>query len=105
MDKVKAKELYKEDSKKRLTKIAIKKIQTTMIGALSALEEKFSDYLENDHEFRLIYNEVRQRILDNGNHQIRNLEKELEQYAVEWLRYQYTLPVKPLGGSYGPRGS
>ena len=32
---------FKEVSKERLLKISKKKIQTTMIGALSTLEEKF----------------------------------------------------------------
>jgi septation ring formation regulator EzrA len=99
------KEKYLKDSKDRLLKIAIKKIQTTMIGALSAFEEKFRSTIERSPEFRELYNEARQRILDNGNHQIRNLETELEQYTVEWNRYQYILPVKPLGGIYGSRGS
>jgi L-lactate utilization protein LutB len=98
MDKKDKQERYQKDSKDRLLKIAIKKIQTTMIGALSAFEEKFRKELERNPDFRELYNEARQRILDNGNHQIRNLETELEQYTVEWNRYQYILPVKPLGG-------
>jgi hypothetical protein len=41
-DYKKARELkYKVDSKDRLAKILKKKIQTTMIGALSTIEENF----------------------------------------------------------------
>ena len=89
---------YKVDSKDRLKKIAHKKIQTTMIGALDTLEKHFGFLWEDDSkqssELREIYNTVRQEILDRGNDQIRNLDNELSQYDVEWLRYNLTLPIK-----------
>ena len=40
---------YKLDSKERLSKILKKKIQTTMIGALSSIEENFG-FLWNNSE-------------------------------------------------------
>jgi hypothetical protein len=95
---------YNQDSKDRLEKIIKKKITTTMIGALDAVEKKFSFLWEDENgelqpeqvEFKEMYEDVRQRILDNGNAQIRSLRKELENYNVEWTRYQLKLPVRNL---------
>jgi hypothetical protein len=85
---------YKKDSKDRLKKIAHKKIQTTMIGALDSVEKHLGFLWEDDNKMRAIYEIVRQEILDRGNDQIRNLDSELEQYDVEWLRYNMVLKVQ-----------
>ena len=82
---------YKIDSKNRLQTIATKKIQTTMIGALDSIEKHLSFLWEDDIELKEAYELVRQEILDRGNTQIRNLENELNQYDIEWLRYNITL--------------
>lgn len=92
---------YKLDSKERLSKILKKKIQTTMIGALSTLEENFGflwqtkdGKLTKEQEMmKALYNKVRSEILDKGNNQARNIDAELAQYDVEWLRYSMTIPV------------
>jgi|TARA_Y100000310_G_C20643940_1_gene795532 predicted esterase YcpF (UPF0227 family) len=93
---------YKDSSKDRLQKIASKKIQTTMIGALSSIEKHLGFLWSHDQdgeltseqeEMRELYEEIRSEILDKGNHQIRNLETELSQYDITWLRYQISLPV------------
>lgn len=95
------KEKYKTDSKERLKKIAAKKIQTTMIGALDSIEKHLGFLWEEDENgdsnsaLREVYEIVRQEILDRGNDQIRNLITELDQYEVTWLRYQLKLKVKP----------
>jgi len=95
-------ERYRENSKDRLQKIASKKIQTTMIGALSSIEKHFGFLWSHSEEGELtseqehmrdLYEEIRSEILDKGNHQIRNLETELSQYDITWLRYQLSLPV------------
>ena len=90
---------YHTDSKERLKKIAAKKIQTTMIGALDTIETHLGFLWEDDEEgtgLRKIYEEiVRQEILDRGNDQIRNLNTELDQYDIEWLRYNIQLKVRP----------
>lgn len=92
---------YKADSKDRLSKILKKKIQTTMIGALSTIEENLS-FLWTSSDGKLtpeqenmknIYNKIRSDILDKGNNQARNIDAELAQYEVEWLRYSITMPV------------
>ena len=95
----------KEVSKDRLLKISKKKIQTTMIGALSTVEKHFGflwghespDALTPEQEhMKELYDLVRSEILDRGNNQCRNLETEFMNYDITWLRYQMTLPLKPL---------
>tara|TARA_Y100001973_G_C5144498_1_gene304686 strand:+ start:820 stop:1194 length:375 start_codon:yes stop_codon:yes gene_type:complete len=93
---------YKADSRDRLSKILKKKVQTTMIGALSSIEEHFAflwstDDSEMTPEQKIMYDtfqKVRSEILDKGNTQARNIDAELSQYDVKWLRYQTNIPVK-----------
>lgn len=90
---------YKADSKDRLSKILKKKIQTTMIGALSSIEENLSFLWEQDNpkfskaDMKNLYNKIRSEILDKGNNQARNIDAELAQYDIEWLRYSVKMPV------------
>ena len=96
-------EKYRSDSKHRLSKILRKKIETTMIGALSSIEEHFgflwlenSPYSDEEKATMLdLYNKVRSEILDKGNTQSRNVDAELAQYDVKWQKYTMTIPVKP----------
>ena len=93
---------YRVDSKHRLSKILKKKVQTTMIGALSSIEEHFSflwstENSEMTPEQQIMYDtfqKVRSEILDKGNTQARNVDAELAQYDVKWLRYQTSIPIK-----------
>ena len=96
---------FKEVSKERLLKISKKKVQTTMIGALSTLEEKFGFLWGKDQQEPLtpeqkhmkeLYEEARSEILDRGNNQTRNLEAEFANYEINWNRYHMTLPVRPI---------
>ena len=96
---------YKEVSKERLLKIASKKIQTTMIGALSAIEASFGFLWGHDDDESLspeqehmkeLYDDLRSEILDKGNNQIRNLEAEFAHYDIHWLRYRMVLPMKTI---------
>ena len=100
--KQKKEEQYKEASSNRLSKIAKKKIQTTMIGSLSTVEKFFgflwgygnSEELTDEQEhMKNLFDEARAEILDRGNSQIRNLETEVSQYDISWKRYHVTLPV------------
>jgi hypothetical protein len=92
---------YKADSKDRLSKILKKKIQTTMIGALSTIEENFAFLWTSENgtltpeqeNMKNLYNKIRSDILDKGNNQARNIDAELAQYEVEWLRYSIKMPV------------
>jgi transcription termination factor Rho len=98
--KGKRQEKYKELSKDRLYKIAKKKIQTTMIGALDTIEKSFGFLWESDEELsneqvqlKAIFEDARSQILDRGNTQMRNLEAEMTQYDISWNRHTINLPV------------
>jgi|SRR5210317_1434046 hypothetical protein len=92
---------YKSDSKERLAKILKKKVQTTMIGALSSIEAHLgflwdSDGQMSDQQKMMydLYQKLRSEILDKGNTQARNIDAELSQYDIKWLRYSVNIPVK-----------
>jgi len=94
---------YRLDSKDRLSKILKKKIETTMIGALSSIEEnlgflwKAEDGEKQTKDQILmngLYQKIRSEILDKGNAQARNIDSELNQYDVKWLRYSVSIPVR-----------
>jgi len=93
---------YKSESKDRLSKILKKKIQTTMIGALSTIEENLGflwggenslSPTDEQKKMKVLYEKIRSEILDRGNNQVRNIDAELSQYEVEWLRYSMNMPV------------
>lgn len=97
---------FKQDSRDRLSKILKKKVETTMIGALSSIEDHFAFLWTSDDnqplspEQKIMYDafqKVRSEILDKGNTQSRNIDAELAQYEVKWLRYQTTIPVQKEG--------
>jgi len=94
---------YVSESKDRLSKILKKKVETTMIGALSSIEAHFGFLwqVENGEEttpekkvMYEIYQKVREEVLNKGNTQARNVDAELNQYNVNWLKYQNVIPVK-----------
>jgi hypothetical protein len=93
---------YRQDSRDRLSKILKKKVETTMIGALSSIEDHFSFLWSSGDgpmspEQKMMYDtfqKVRSEILDKGNAQSRNIDAELAQYEVKWLRYQTVIPIK-----------
>lgn len=93
---------YRQDSRDRLAKIIKKKVETTMIGALSSIEQHFGFLWENKNGqltqeqqvMHDLYQKIRSEILDKGNTQARNIDAELAQYDVSWLRYNVTIPVK-----------
>jgi len=96
-------EVHKNKSKDRLSNTMKKKVQTTMIGALSSIEEHIGflwghdsdEPLSEDQEkLRQIYEDLRSDVLDKGNAQIRNVDTELSQYDVVWNRYRYQIPLQ-----------
>ena len=95
---------FKNDSKERLSKILKKKVETTMIGALSSIEEHMGFLWESDvdqitpeQQMMLdLYQKVRSEILDRGNTQSRNVDAELGQYDVSWLKNNVVIPVKSI---------
>tara|TARA_R100000008_G_C3536355_1_gene142230 strand:- start:25 stop:399 length:375 start_codon:yes stop_codon:yes gene_type:complete len=96
------KQKYMHDSKERLSKILRKKVETTMIGAISSIEDHFSflwtangSEMTEENKFMYdLFQKVRSEILDKGNAQARNIDAELNQYEVEWMRYSMQIPVK-----------
>jgi len=92
---------FKNDSKNRLSKVLRKKVETTMIGALSSVEEHLGflwsgsgdELTEQQRAMYDIYQKIRSDILDKGNAQARNIDAELNQYDVKWLRYSMDIPV------------
>jgi len=105
----KAREQRSRDaSHEALLKHAKKKIQTTMIGSLSDVESFFGflwgfgtsdlELTEEQKHMKSIYEEVRAKILDRGNTQIRDLELEFINYEISRKKYYIKLPVaKPKG--------
>jgi hypothetical protein len=97
-------ERYKLDSRDRLSKIIRKKIETTMIGAISSVEEHLgflwgydenqNDLTEDQKRLKELFQLVRSEILDKGNTQSRNADAELAQYDVEWKKFTMVLPVR-----------
>jgi|TARA_Y100000004_G_C8881904_1_gene397974 hypothetical protein len=99
---------YREVSKDALFKASKKKIQTTMIGALSTIEEHFGflwgfelsddELTPEQKHVKSIFEDVRAKILDRGNTQIRSLESEFVNYEITRKKYFINLPVaKPKG--------
>ena len=97
--------MYTDEQKtamrERLRGIAKKKLDTTMIGAISAIEEIFghlwgqdkdeSDLTEDELKYDEMWEKCRERILDCGNRQRRNLDKELQLHTIIYDRYNYVL--------------
>jgi hypothetical protein len=94
--------VYQRKSSERLRRIMKKKVQTTMIGAISSLENIFGFLWEDDSEdsqqMRELFDKFRSEVLDKGNHQIRNVDTELDMYDIVLTRNSITLPVRPAGG-------
>jgi|TARA_R110000744_G_scaffold192734_5_gene311874 hypothetical protein len=100
----------REVSKDGLFRSAKKKIQTTMIGALSSVEEGFGflwgfdpdedegDLTPEQKHLKDIYEDTRAKILDRGNTQIRNLEIDFGNYEVTRKKHFINLPVLPTQG-------
>ena len=97
-------ERHRDISRDKLFKAAKKKIQTTMIGALSTLEQSFGflwgfDVPEDQRtpeqkKLYEIYEEARAQILDRGNTQIRNLDSEFVNYEIVRKKHYITLPIQ-----------
>jgi hypothetical protein len=97
--KKRERENFLNSSKERLRKITDKKIETTMIGAISYLEQEFQELAKSltDNQAVELYEcfeRIRNKILDNGNKQKRNFHEELNQYTVEWHRFSTTFNVR-----------
>jgi hypothetical protein len=94
-------EREKEISKNKLIDASKKKVQTTMIGAISSVEKFFGFLWEQpspqQEELHKLFQELRSEVLDRGNTQIRNLENEFTNYEIVWKKYNINLPFKGQG--------
>lgn len=90
---------YLAESKERLRKNIASKIRTVMIGDLARVEAKFGrlwgqgkpKHALTDQEIELdaVKEELRTEILNHGNNLLRAAMAEIDQYDVDWKRYQY----------------
>lgn len=98
-------EKYREDSRKRLSAIAEKKMKTCFIGDIAVCEEvmgflwghgkKEEELTDDEKQFRQLWYQARNRMLTNGNNQIRGFNNELERNTVHWNRFQMTVKAIP----------
>lgn len=82
----------REDARRRLLTIVKSKIQTTMIGAIAAVEDELGslwgirkhpdDLTEDEAALEVVFQGLRTRILNLGNAQRRAIESEFERYQV-----------------------
>ena len=91
------------EEKKKIIKLIQSRIRTTMIGAISSIEEFFgflwnaSDLSDEDKQKMLqIFLQTRSNILDKGNVQIRNIENDLDKFNI--CKYSNTtyIPITPV---------
>ena len=100
---------YKEKSKKRLSNIISTKIKTSFIGSISACENQLgflwghgkeeSELTENEIAMKDIWENIRAKILDNGNSQLRAAINELNHYSIEWDRYHLDISIQEKEGN------
>ena len=94
---------YKDRSKKRLSNIISTKIKTSFIGAISSCEKNFGflwghgkddeNLTEEELSMREIWDEIRTEILDNGNTQLRAANNEIDNYSINWERYNIGINI------------
>lgn len=87
-------EYRKKTSKDKLIEQCRKKIETTMIGAISTLEKYLSEELANDTHFKEVFNLIRSEILDKGNNQIRMLNADFKFYEVKYNKQTFFMPIR-----------
>ena len=97
-------ENYQKYSKLKLVKSIDTKLNTTMIGAISAFEEEFGELwghgldeteLSETHKaVRKRWLDARCKILNKGNSQRRKLSSELESYSVRYNGYTLNMLIE-----------
>ena len=90
-------------SKKKLTDAIVKRIRTTMIGAIAELERSEfgkifgfgkTKLTEEERKWKMIWDEVRTNILNQGNNQLRECQREIEQYETRFKPYHTDFIVR-----------
>lgn len=93
--------------KNLIIQIATKRLETTMIGALSRFENVFG-YLWAQHKnhnepltdqelyFDNLWQDVRNNILNHGNQQIRSLQNDIDKHTGSFpVKYNYKFKIDP----------
>lgn len=98
--KLNSKENQREAHRNRLKQLIRKKMTTILVGTIDEFEQAFGynwgHGLENDDktdeqlDLAVAWNICRDKIFDRGNIQIRGMEKEIDTYEVELIRYEST---------------
>lgn len=96
-----SREHYLDQSRERLRNNVAAKIRTVMIGSLARVEEKlgylwgqgkpYRDLTDREIVMQGVKEELRTEILNHGNNLLRAAMSEIDQYKVEWNRYQYEM--------------
>lgn len=87
-----------------LQDIITKRLQTTMIGALYQFEQTFGylwgqdkdekDITEQQFKFRLMWEDTRNQILNNGNNQLRKCMSDISKTQSSNAKYKYNFKYK-----------
>lgn len=95
---------YKDFSKSRLLNNISKKFNTTTIGSLAIVEDSFgflwghglpyNELSEDQKDWRETWGDVRTKILDLGNSNLRGSQSEISQYTLTWNKYVTNFYVK-----------
>jgi hypothetical protein len=92
-----------QSSKRKLREIVEKRIRTTMIGALAELERsefgKLFGYGKNnltdeEKRWKMIWDEVRTSILNQGNNQLRESLREVENFDARFKPYRTEFVIR-----------
>jgi hypothetical protein len=87
---------------KKLSQLIKKRMTTTIVGIIASFEEVFDESFPDNYdkatkeelEFQDKFDEFRESAFDKGNHQLRELLKDLEQFKIEYSGYQYQFVKK-----------
>lgn len=93
-----------ENAKKRLLNMLSTKFNTTVIGSLAVFEKYFGylwghgkdevELTDEEYDFREIWVEAREELLDRGNHNSRLAQNEVSHYNVTSNRYITNLKTR-----------
>ena len=96
--------IYDEVSKQRLRDLVQKKFTTTIIGSLDSIEKLFGhlwakgippdELTEKEEKFRLLWQELREEILNKGHNQARACLHEINNYKVHLQKKQFYFPIQ-----------
>lgn len=94
---------YRDKSRQILFSLIEKCIKTSMVAAISKVEDEFGNMWGADGsevttemlENKVKFDSIRKHIFDTGHRQIDKAKEELENYDICWNRYQLQMQFKP----------